>query len=274
MNFVDWFPEIDTENKYLPLSVKITSYPVEKNEVLLESSGNKIPEIDIKPIERSDSKVETSYVSASSETVFDPYADLGMNNNSNKYSFAPELPDEGVRKTEFIPKGENRIEYENPVPEDITINSDSPGTTDNFLEEPVSSVLSDDDFQNLADAISSGNKQASTESLSQAESNSNAFEYIDTPVLFDDPGVKREILTNPPPEIPEDLPADFPMEMIYTVRFRLNPDGLIQVLLITPSSVYPKVDASIRKALRSWTFKGSENSELVEGTITLIFKGK
>lgn len=274
MNFIDWFPEINSENKYLPLSVKIESYPVEKNEVLLESSVNKIPDIDNKPIVQSVSEVETNSVSSSSETVFDPYADLGMNNNSNISSSAPDLPDEGVRKTEYIPKGGNKIEYDDPVPDDGTITSESPGTADEVSKEPISSILSDEDIQNLEIAINRESNQSSSSSTSHTESDSMAFEYIDTPVEFDDPGVKREILTNPPPEIPDDLPPDFPPEITYSIRFRLNPDGLIQVLSMTHSLVYPKIDASIRKALRSWTFKGSESSEFVEGTITLIFKGK
>ena len=91
---------------------------------------------------------------------------------------------------------------------------------------------------------------------------------------FDDGTVNRILLINPPPEMPDDIPSDFPPEITYKIRFSLNPDGLVRVLSIEPSSVYPRIDASIRKALRSWSFSRSTGSEVVKGTITLIFKVK
>ncbi len=275
MNLLNWFPVDNIRDKYTPLTVKIESRPVEAgpndlqadhHEEILESSENKIPEPETRPVDQSVTKVESS-----SDTVYDPYADLGINNNLASSYSEPEPLEEGTRKTPHVPTGENIIELEEPDSEDEKFQST--GSSSDVTEESVISVVSDNEFQGLAQAINN-NDQRSSESVQQSESSSDLFTYKDDSVKFDNPGIKRKLLTNPSPVIPDDLPSDFPPEITYTVKFRLYPDGLIQVLSITPSSLYPKIDASILKALRSWTFKGSSGSELVEGTITLIFKGK
>lgn len=280
MNLFDWFPVNDIRNKYVPLTVKIESRPreisninkVENIEEVVESSEIKIPDPDPVPGNNTVPKAETASVLSASKNDYDPYADLGIDNYSDNSSTDPVPIEEGVRKTPYIPSGYNTIELEDPVPEDKNFQSIDSAIISK--EESITPVVSDDEFQGLEQAISKDNNQISSESINQSESDSDFFTYKDVPVKFDIPGERRELLTNPSPEIPADLPSDFPPEITYLIRFSLNSDGLIKVLSITPSSVYPKIDASIKKALRSWTFKGSSDSELVVGTITLIFKGK
>ncbi|MCK5672338.1 MAG: energy transducer TonB, partial [Spirochaetales bacterium] len=272
MNFFNWFTEITPEVKYAPLVVKIESSPVVENTI--DNRSNK-PEILSESSEQETEIIKPAPVSAaSSETVFDPYADLGMSNNSSSSLSEPEPLEEGVRETSHVPSSESKIVLEDLPTNTGTSNLESSNLTSTYSEDNNVSVVSDNELLDLKSAIGGSNDGKVSESVNQSDSENRSFEYKDVPVEFDIPGESRELLTNPPPEIPDDLPSDFPPEITYNIRFSLNPDGLIKVLSITPSSVYPKIDASIRKALRSWTFKGSSDTELVEGTITIIFKGK
>lgn len=279
MDFFNWFPVDTNMDKYEPLTVKIEIRPVEAsntskeadNKEIIEPSLNKVQETEARPVDQYIPKEETTPVVSSSDTDFDPYADLGINNYSNSSLSEPEPIEEGVLETPFIPTGQNIIELEAPVAEDSNQSSD---ITKEPSVEPGVSVLSDNEFIGLEQSITKENDRGSSESIRQSDSDSDLFEYRDSPVKFENPGVKRELLTNPPPEIPDDLPPDFPPRSTYIIRFSLNSDGLIQVLSISPIPLYPRIDASIRKALRSWTFTRSSGSEHVKGTITLIFRGK
>ena len=282
MNFLKWFSEDSIRDEYAPLIVKIENRVIDSNnhdeievsENIIESESKEAPEVKPLPMEHNNSKAETSSVVSSANTDFDPYADIGISESFSNQITEPEPLEEGIIKTPYAPTGKNKIELETPVYEDGNTSTQSVGASDNSSNEPVISVLSDSEFLGLENALNSDNMQSSSSSLNQSESDSNLYEYRDVPVDFDNPGERRELITNPPPEIPDDLPPDFPPEITYRIRFSLNPDGFITVLNMKPSSVYPELDANIRKALRSWTFKGSLGSEDVEGTITLIFKGK
>ena len=278
MNLLNWFPTENIKKKYTPLTVKIESRTVEtsSNEIKIENKDSQIEtyvaETEVGSVAQIVPKIETAPVVSSTDTVFDPYADLGMNTGSS--SSDPEPLEEGVRETPYVPKSKNKIELEDLPTNTGTNNLASSDLTSAYSEDNNVSVVSDNELLDLKSAISGSNDQRVSVSGNQSDSETSSFEYRDVPVEFDIPGESRELLTNPPPEIPDDLPSDFPPEITYHIRFSLNSDGLIKVLSITHSLVYPEIDASIRKALRSWTFKGSSGSELVEGTITLIFKGK
>ena len=285
MNFFNWFSESNTEDKYAPLIVSIESNPVvrssrieapDSNEDLYEdlSKPSVIETPDI--VENSVSKpvvkvLEASIPDTPPDNNSNPYANPGSWDNSIIPVSKPEPLEQGVQQTPYVPTGKNIVELETPVVEDVNQSFDVEKETSVDSE---ASILSDNEFQGLEHAVNNDNDKNDSESIQKSESDSDLFIYRDVPVKFDTPGINRELLTNPPPEIPDDLPSDFPPEITYSIRFSLNSDGLIKVLSISPSSVYPDIDASIRKALRSWTFKGSAGSELVEGTITLIFKGK
>jgi len=283
MNFFEWFSEDNITDEYAPLIVKIESSVNRKSnnqdkiavpEEIIETSSIKAPEVQSQPLDPIGSKVEYSSAVSSTKTDFDPYADIGINESYSNQIAEPEPVEEGTVKIPYIPTGENKIELERPVDMERNTNTQSIRDSGVPTEDPAISVLSDSEILDLKNALNSDNIHNSSNSHSQTESDSNLYEYRDVPVEFDNPGEKRELITNPSPEIPDDLPPSFPPEITYRIRFSLNPDGFIKVLSITPSSLYPKVDANILKALRSWTFKGSSGSEDVAGTITLIFKGK
>ena len=286
MNFLNWFSEPNSEDKYAPLIVSIESNSVpvvssrkedpDRKEDLYEdlSKPSEIETPDIvenivsKPIV---SAAEASISDTLSENNSNPYANPGSWDNSITPVAEPEPLERGVHQIPYVPTEKNIVELEKT---DIGDTNHSFEKSEELLADNTISVLSDNEFQGLEQAISKDIDKSNSESFQESELDSDVFTYRDIPVEFDNPGIKRELLTSPPPEIPNDLPSDFPPEITYSIRFSLNSDGLIRVLSITPSSVYPEIDASILKALRSWTFKGSTGSELVEGTITLIFKGK
>jgi len=274
MTFFNWFSETKTEDKYAPLVVSIKTSPVVRSSGIEEPDNKE----DVYETLSKPSVVETPDIvenSVSQPVVkvaeANPYANPGSWDNSIIPVAKPEPLEHGVEKTPYVPTGKDIVEFEKPVVGDTNQSVDR--STEPSVDNSIS-VLSDNEFKGLEQAVNKDNDKSYSESFQKSESDSDLFTYRDVPVEFDNPGIKRELLKNPPPEIPDDLPSNFPPEITYRIRFSLNSDGLIKVLSITPSSVYPKIDASIRKALRSWIFKGSAGSELVEGTITLIFKGK
>lgn len=278
MSFLNWLPENKSIDKYEPLTVKIENRLIkpDKNIFKEENQKDKIEPSPAKvsettAVEHSVPKIEPAFVSGEPIVEFDPYADLGSNYNSIPSISDPEPFEQGEQQTPYIPTGKNIIELETPTAKDT---DQSFNAAKEPLVEPGVSVLSEDEFIGLEQAVSKENRQGSSESVRQPESNSDFYEYRDVPVEFDNPEVRRELLTSPSPKIPDDLPSGFPSEITYIIYFSLNSDGLVKVLSISPSLLYPSVDASIRKALRSWTFRGSSGSESVEGKITLIFKGK
>ncbi|MEA1911427.1 MAG: hypothetical protein U9N32_07110 [Spirochaetota bacterium] len=285
MNFVNWFPESNTEDKYAPLTVNIESSPVvrssriedpdskeEVNEELSKPSVIETPDIVENSVNKPVVKVtEASISDTAPDNNSNPYANPGSWDNPITPVSEPEPLEHGVEQTPYVPTGKNAVELEKTVIGDTNQSFD--GSKEPSDDNAIS-VLSDNEFQGLEQAVNKDNDKSDSESLPKTESDSDLFTYRDVPVEFDNPGINRELLTNPPPAIPDDLPSDFPPEITYIIGFSLNSDGLIRVLSINPSSVYPRIDASIKKALRSWTFKESSGSEPVKGTITLIFKGK
>jgi hypothetical protein len=271
LNIFNWFPESITQNLYSPLTVKIDSRYVESTEPPPSTTPVDLPE---NPSNQSEPVAESISPSPKIEPDIDPYADLGVENIS------PVFPDEsvprekGIVESSYIPSGKDIIELEDLVDEDRTSSNHLNELRDEPSEKSETSILSDKEIEGLQNSFNKDGDQSSFESANFSESNSSKFEYNDQPVKFDSPGEQRELLTNPPPEMPDNLSVDFPPEITYIVSFSLKPDGYISELTITPSSVYPNVDASIRKALRSWIFEKSSGNDEVTGTITLIFKGK
>ena len=210
------------------------------------------------------------------DSSYDPYADIGTKSDSGLKDTAVETSGKVDADRVYVPVARDSVEYEVPI------NGSSSGTGKGGGEalppsppqegktENTKSVISSNDILDLENALSSDSNNQSLSSVADR----TMQEYNDSPVAFDTEGINRKLISNTSPKLPDNLPADFPKEITYKIRFSLNTDGLIKVLSITPSSVYPNVDTSIRNALRSWTFNRSGGPDDVKGTITLIFKGR
>ncbi|MCD6397434.1 MAG: energy transducer TonB [Spirochaetaceae bacterium] len=274
INLLDLFPEKDNPNQYGPVTVILEkpTYPIVKTDNLKD-------QIIEKEITKNEESIPKSSVIAKQDDVsvnpavteepgYDAYADIGKTSDSVSEESSVKPGIDIKQDTVYVPAAGDSIEYEVPVKGDG--GSVVPGSLSEEKSEIKNSIISSNDISNLENALTSDNNNHSVSS----ESGKTSYEYNDSPVDFDKEGINRKLISNPYPELPADLPADFPTEIIYTIRFSLNADGLIKVLKITPSSVYPTVDASIKTALRSWTFNQSEGTEELKGTITLIFKDK
>ena len=274
INLLDWFPEMIKPNEYGPVTVILENptYPVVKTDNLKDQIIEKEITKNEKPIPQNpltSTKEDHSVNQAvSGDTVYDPYSDIGTNSD-------PVLKESSVKPgadikqdTVYVPVSGDSIEYELPVKGDGGSPASDPLSKEK--NENRNSVISSSDISNLENALNSDNNNHSASS----ESGEISYQYNDSPVNFDTEGINRKLISNPYPELPAVLPADFPNEITYKIRFSLNADGLIKVLSINHSSVYPTVDASIRNALRSWIFNQSAGTEDVKGTITLIFKDK
>ena len=266
INLLDWFPEKDNPNQYGPVTVILTPVhpPIAKIEKIKERES--IPQSPV----ISTREDLNAIPDIKENTVYDPYSDIGEKSNS-VIADTSEKQREGTNQdTVYVPVAKNSIKFEVPV-KGASGSQSSNYDTDTKTEN-TNTIISSNDISNLEKALSSdNNNEVSSET---SESNNSIYRYKDSPVDFDTEGINRKLISNPHPKLPDNLPEDFPPEITYKIRFSLNSDGLIKVLSITPSSVYPEIDASIRSTLRSWTFNQSSGSKVVEGTITLIFKDR
>jgi len=274
INLLDLFPEKDNPNQYDPVTVILEkpTHPIVKTDNLkdqiIEKEITKNEEFIPQNPVTSTSEDLSVIPAVSGDTVYDPYSDIGTTSDPVS-SESPVKPGIDIKQdTVYVPAAGDSIEYEVPVKGDG--GSPAPGSLSEEKTENKNSIISSNDFSNLENALNSDNNNHSA----SLESGKTSYQYNDNPVDFDTEGINRKLISNPYPELPADLPADFPNEITYKIRFSLNADGLIKVLSITPSSVYPTVDASIKTALRSWIFNQSAGTEEVKGTITLIFKGR
>ena len=277
MNLLDWFPGLDIHKRLPPVTVRLEktspASSVSSVEETIESLPEKIPEQD-DPLKETGSSVRPSSTVTEkpipSAAPYDAYASLEISDNSPIPFASPFQQDSDIPESDYSPK-ENLVEFEdNEEPMD----NREKDFSESVSNAGVSSLISEEDFTNVKAALANSLEQNITDSIDKTEADNSFSVYNNEIVDFDDGFVVRELVVNPPPEMPDDLPSDFPPEIEYKIRFSLNPDGLVKVLSIDPSSVYPRIDASIRKALRSWSFNRSTGSEVVKGTITIIFKAK
>ncbi len=277
VNLLDWFPERDNPNQYGMVTVILE--PPSPSLVNTNSLKDQIIEKEI-TTNNEESFPQNSVISTREDlpansdinknTVYDPYADIGKKLDSVISDTSEKQPEGTNQDTVYVPVVKDSIEFEVPVrgaSGSQSLNYDTDTKTKNS-----NTIISSNDMSNLEKALSSDNNNDVSSETS--ESNNNIYQYKDSPVDFDTEGINRKLVSNPYPELPDDLPVDFPPEITYKIRFSLNTDGLIKVLSISPPPLYPKVELSIRNALRSWTFNQSTGTKDVKGTITLIFKGR
>ncbi len=275
MNLFNWFPKADNTMQYGPITVILEkpNSPIVKTdnprdqiiEKEITKNEDPLPSVNAK---REDVSVQTD---TAEDIAYDPYADIGESSDTAAGDTPIETPGDVNQDTAYVPVVRDSIEFEVPVKGEsggVSPNQD----TDNKTKK-TNPIISSGDISELENALSSDNNNNNNLSPS-SESDKTVYHYNDSPVDFDTQGINRKLISSPSPELPADLPADFPSEIIYKIRFSLNTDGLIKVLSISPPPLYPKVESSIRNALRSWTFNQSTGTEDVKGTITLIFKGR
>ncbi len=272
MNLLDWFHEIDLPERLAPVSIRIEKESLSSAAFMEEEItpvSTEIPEQQEPAPNITQDTAIPSYLPSESS----PYDDMFTTKDVETPVPFPELIEETGKVKDFKPK-ESEIVYE-----EYGVDKDSSDVIESASSGSVSDtgshqVISAADLDKFSEAIAGAENQDHSDPAGEQKSDYGLTEYDNDLVKFDKGDVKRELVANPPPEMPDDLPSDFPPEITYKIRFSLNTDGLIKVLSIDPSSVYPRIDASIRKALRSWSFNRSTGSEVVEGTITLIFKAK
>jgi len=279
VNSLDWFPERDNPHQYGTVTVVLE--PPSPPKVNTDNLKDQIIEKEIITTTTNEESIpQNSAISTGEDlpanfdinknTVYDPYADIGKKLDSVILDTSEKQPEGTNQDKVYVPVVKDSIEFEVPVrgaSGSQSLNNDTDTKTKNS-----NTIISPNDISNLEKALSSDNNNDFTSETS--ESNNNIYQYKDSPVDFDTEGIDRKLVSNPYPELPDDLPVDFPPEITYKIRFSLNTDGLIKVLSISPPPLYPKVELSIRNALRSWTFNQSTGTKDVKGTITLIFKGR
>ena len=273
MNLLDWFPEMDIPPRLPPVTLRIeranhaAETPMEDKEIE-RVSKEILEQEELVPIKSQDTPIPSPSPPESS-----PYDDMFTNKEVETPVPLPELIMETGKAKDFQPK-ESEILYEEYGDDTDSSDVRELVSSGSVSDTGPSQIISTEDLEKFSEVIAGTENQDQSDLVGAQKSDDSLYKYDNDLVKFDKGDVKRELLVNPPPEMPEDLPSDFPPEITYKIRFSLNPDGLVRVLSIEPSSVYPRIDASIRKALRSWSFSRSTGSEVVEGTITLIFKAK
>ncbi len=282
INMFDWFPEMERQDRYGPVTVVLEkpNYPEVKADNLMDQISEKEITQNEKPVPKPPVAVKQDKVdvpdAVTKDSDYDPYADIGTKSEPVLKDTSVEIAGNVDTDMVYVPVARDSIEYEVPVNgsgKDSGIGDSgvlSPSPLIGDKTNNTNSVISSNDISDLENALSSDNNNQSSVSVTDK----TVYEYNDSPVAFDTEGINRKLISNPSPKLPDNLPDDFPKEITYKIRFSLNTDGLIKVLSITPSSVYPNVDTSIRNALRSWTFNRSAGPDDVKGTITLIFKGR
>ncbi len=277
MNLFDWFPESENLSDYEPVTVRIIKNPeyspqdkkVVSEEILPDETK---PAMEDKSVFISDSPAKGEETSGNEVEIVpasipDAYDDLFIREEVNAPAYVP--PTDAVKEDKPFVPGENRIEFESiDNPEIIKNDAGS-------VQTPFgSSIVSESDITALEDSFSNSETYNYPDSDTPSDTENIRPRYLDDSFKFDRGDVKRELVSSPRPQFPNDLPWEFPSEIKFTIRFELNSDGVVKVLSITPPTVYPSVETSIRNALRSWMFNGSPGSDNVKGTITLIFKAK
>jgi TonB family protein len=277
LNLFNWFSDVSSVENYSPLTVKIENNPVLKKTIINESEMDlqePLPTSEASAIEPepvAELKVKTPALVNSSPPVpeFDPYADIGTDNNSNSSLLDSEPLEDGVIKSTYVPKGENKIELESS--NDETIDQSIP-----FVEESSkgidSSVISDNEFQSLEKALDSD--YLINDSPSTSETESKEFIYNDSPVQFDNPDAGRSMVSEPLITIPSRFSEVLSSDSTVVVSFLLNADGRMYLLKVKQSSGYSEVDNSIISELRKWEFDKAPGSDDLKGNVTILLKGK
>ncbi len=279
MSIFDWFPESENLSLYEPVTVMITrspeytpsdrkadpqEIPADKPEPAPVAEAVPVPDIQTADTGNSGNKGETAPLS-----IPNAYDDLFIQEEENSPQYVP-VTDPVKSDKPFVP-GENRVELDSS---ENRINPDNRPQTEPVQAENTASVVSDSDITALEDSLADSEAADNPGSFTPPEEETAIPRFIDDKYQFDRGDVNRILVSSPLPVIPDDLTMEFPSEIEYKIRFELNQDGVVKVLSITPLPVYSSIDTSIRNALRSWIFNGSPGSEVVEGTITIIFKAK
>jgi TonB family protein len=271
MNLLDWFPDIGTVEKFKTLTVKIEKL---ENVSTIEEVLEPTPEItNPKPV--AEAEVEENLVEKpvgpEESTVYDPYSDLSFDNSRTNTQPGIRTPNEGTHQEEYIPSGEDTIELETPLDEGGPIDTTHSDNQDQS-QKLTDSVISTNQLSGLEQALDSNPDR--TDITGPEELNRDPYTYNDNPVQFNNPGVNRNLLGEPIIAIPPDLFYMLVSESTVIVEFFLNEDGRLSYLKIKQSSGYSEIDNSIRSELRKWEFDKAPGSLDVEGTVTIILKGR
>lgn len=273
MNLLDWFHEIDLPPRLPPVTLRIERVGQAADTPLADEAMESISKEILEQEELVPIKTQDTPIPSHSPPESNPYDDMSTNEEVETPVPLPELIMETGKVKDFQPK-ESEIVYEKYGDDTDSSDVSELVSSGSVFDTGPSLIISEEDLEKFSEVIAGAENQDQSDLVGAQKSDDSLYTYDNDLVKFDKGDVNRELLVNPPPEMPEDIPFDFPPEITYKIRFSLNSDGFVKVLSIDPSSVYPRIDASIRKALRSWSFSGSTDSEVVEGTITLIFKAK
>ena len=277
MNLLDWFPEIDIPERLAPVTIRIekeSRASVASMEEEIEPVSTEIPEQDkstpIKPEPITSAVSDTDKASVPVEAQFDPYADLGISDNSISPLTVPIQDEQIETRTDYVPTGGNVIKLEeaDPLVSGEVVSSEIVDETQETLIVP-GEVIGE-----LEAALANKGEQSNFISPDPSDKDRDLYNYNEFPIEFNSPGVIRKLVSEPTINIPSDILKNISSERTIIIGFSLDANGLLHRLNIKRSSGYTPLDISIMSEIRMWKFDTDSGSEDVEGTVTIILKGR
>lgn len=278
MNLLDWFPEADIIERFAPITLRIEKGSPSSPPPLVEEEIDLSPPETLEPDkvlpvtesrEQPPKTVTEKYTP--SDAPYDPYESLTITDDSSIPFTLPFQDDSDVTESEYVPM-ESTIEYDptdsNTDPLDIRERDSTDAVSD---DKPI---ISNEKIDNLTAALTNSGEQDSSEPINETETDRTLYSLKDFPIEFSNPGVNRYLLSEPSVTIPPDILSEISSERTVIIGFSLDDDGILHRLNIKRSSGYTPLDISIMSEIRMWKFDKDPGARDVEGTVTIILKGK
>jgi len=284
MNMMDWFKEVDISPGLPPVTLRIEKFsqnieapitvdaPVIDDVDKSESSPIPVPketEQVKKELNSSDSS-SVRQVSTPKKVEYNAYADLSSDNYSSIFSDEPDPLEKGVEKTPYVPSDKNEIVLEKVDSSRGYEDEATVPAANNADTRVVSGEAIDDLIQRLDKERDSGIDTTPEPIINE----NNHIKYNEFPVEFSNSQVNRYLENKPTVNIPAEFSSYISSEITVIVKFYLNANGILHRFDMIRDSGYSEIDSSIISELRKWVFNTDSGSEDVEGTVTIILKGK